>query len=62
MPMSEEFKSAQLLFDSFAGLKKEKLTDLIDRFISVASNLKKYDEKLGNHEQVTKLLDSLPPQ
>ncbi|KAK1414952.1 hypothetical protein QVD17_30718 [Tagetes erecta] len=28
----------------------------------VANNLKKHDPKLGNHEQVQRLLDSLPPE
>ncbi|KAK1421891.1 hypothetical protein QVD17_24607 [Tagetes erecta] len=53
---------AEKEFNSFVGYSQENLTDITNRFLSVSSNLKKYDEKLGNHEQVTKLLDSLPPQ
>jgi len=53
---------AEKEFNSFVGFKHENLTDITNRFLSVSSNLKKYDEQLGNHEQVTKLLDSLPPQ
>ncbi|KAK1413067.1 hypothetical protein QVD17_34798 [Tagetes erecta] len=49
-------------FNSFVGLKHENLTEITNRFLSVSSNLKTYDEKLGNHEQVTKHLDSLPTQ
>jgi len=60
--MFEELKSAQRMFDSFAALKKEKLSDLIDRFISVANNLKKHDSQLTNHERIQRLLDSLPPE
>ncbi|KAK1421701.1 hypothetical protein QVD17_24250 [Tagetes erecta] len=52
---------AEKEFNSFVGYKQESLTDITNRFLSVSSNLKKYDEKLGNYEQVTKLLDSLPP-
>ncbi|KAK1421751.1 hypothetical protein QVD17_24349 [Tagetes erecta] len=53
---------AEKEFNSFVGYSQESLTDITNRFLSVSSNLKKYDETLGNHEQVTKLLDSLPPQ
>ncbi|KAK1424128.1 hypothetical protein QVD17_19443 [Tagetes erecta] len=53
---------AEKEFNSFVGYSQENLTDITNRFLSVSSNLKKYDDKLGNHEQVTKLLDSLPPQ
>ncbi|KAK1414971.1 hypothetical protein QVD17_30737 [Tagetes erecta] len=53
---------AEKEFNSFVGYSQENLTDITNRFLSVSSNLKKYDEKLGNHEQVAKLLDSLPPQ
>ncbi|KAK1406105.1 hypothetical protein QVD17_41391 [Tagetes erecta] len=53
---------AEKEFNSFVGYSQENLTDITNQFLSVSSNLKKYDEKLGNHEQVTKLLDSLPPQ
>ncbi|KAK1427883.1 hypothetical protein QVD17_16591 [Tagetes erecta] len=60
MSISEEYNSAQLMFDSFAALKKEKLSDLIDRFITVANNLKKHDHELTNHEQIQRLLESLP--
>ncbi|KAK1427753.1 hypothetical protein QVD17_16447 [Tagetes erecta] len=53
---------AEKEFNSFVGYSQENLTEITNRFLSVSSNLKKYDDKLGNHEQVTKLLDSLPPQ
>ncbi|KAK1429933.1 hypothetical protein QVD17_12286 [Tagetes erecta] len=53
---------AEKEFNSFVGYSQENLTDITNRFLSVSSNLKKYDDKLGNHEQVAKLLDSLPPQ
>ncbi|KAK1406241.1 hypothetical protein QVD17_41531 [Tagetes erecta] len=53
---------AEKEFNSFVGYSQENLTDITNRFLSVSSNLKKYDDKLGNHEQVTKLLNSLPPQ
>ncbi|KAK1431974.1 hypothetical protein QVD17_08809 [Tagetes erecta] len=62
MSTCEEFKSAQRMFDSFAALKKEKLSDLIDRFITVANNLKKHDPQLTNPEQIQRLLDSLPQE
>jgi len=62
MSISEEYKSAQLMFDSFAAMKKEKLSDLIDRFISVASNIKKHDPELTNHEQIQRVLESLLPE
>jgi len=54
--------NAEKEFNSFIGYKNENLTDIINRFLLVSSTLKKYDEKLGNHEQVKKLLGSLPSQ
>jgi len=53
---------AQKDFNSFMGLRNEKIADLTNRFLTVTSNLKKYDEDLTTVEQVTKLLDSLPPE
>ncbi|KAK1424507.1 hypothetical protein QVD17_19837 [Tagetes erecta] len=56
----DEKAQAENEFNSFVGLKHENLTEITNRFLLVSSNLKTYDEQLGNHEQVTKLLDSLP--
>jgi len=53
---------AQKDFNSFIGLRNEKIADLTNRFLTVTSNLKKYDEDLTTEEQVTKLLDSLSPE
>jgi len=53
---------AQKDFNSFMGLRNEKIADLTNRFLTVTSNLKKYDEDLTTEEQVTKLLDSLSPE
>jgi len=53
---------AQKDFNSVMGLRNEKIADLTNRFLTVTSNLKKYDEDLTTEEQVTKLLDSLSPE
>jgi len=44
------------------GLRNVKISDLTNRFLTVTSNLMKYDDELTAVEQVTKLLDSLPPE
>jgi len=59
---SDDLTMAQSRFDNFAVLKNERMPTFLDRFLMVANNLKKHDPGLGNHEQVQRLLDSLPPE
>jgi len=59
---SDDFTMTQSRFDNFAVLKNERMPVFLDRFVMVANNLKKHDPGLGNHEQVQRLLDSLPPE
>jgi len=59
---SDDLTMAESRFDNFAVLKNERMPAFLDRFLMVANNLKKHDPGLGNHEQVHRLLDSLPPE
>jgi len=59
---SDNLIMAESRFDNFTDLKNETMPAFLDRFVMVANNLKKHDPELGNHEQVKRLLDSLPPK
>ncbi|KAK1421790.1 hypothetical protein QVD17_24422 [Tagetes erecta] len=49
-------------FIAFVSHKREKLSDLINRFLNVTKNLKKYHPYLTNYYQIHRLVDSLPTE
>jgi len=59
---SDDLTMAQSRFNNFSVLKNERMPVFLDRFVMVANNQKKHDPKLENHEQVQRLLNSLPTE
>jgi len=59
---SDDLTMAQSRFDNFAVLKNERMPVILDRFMMMASNLKKHDPELTNYEQIQRLLESLSPE